>query len=228
MKIAFLAATVAIFATALSAEAGITTYTTRAAFDAAAGPTSTEMFNACGGTASLGNDVSLSSAMPGPCGSIQPGVTFSPTTGFDNYIAAAGQSANPTGALGVDFPSDAPMIISFAPLTSAFASDLFQNFGGGTQSGSDATFTLNAFGPGGLLGTFVFPVASGTGGFFGLTSTDLISRIEISQAGGFAVIDNVSFNGVGVPEPAAWALMIGGFGLTGAALRRRRMLAVAS
>lgn len=26
-----------------------------------------------------------------------------------------------------------------------------------------------------------------------------------------------------VPEPAAWALMIGGFGLTGAALRRRRV-----
>ena len=31
----------------------------------------------------------------------------------------------------------------------------------------------------------------------------------------------------GVPEPAAWALMITGFGLTGAALRRRRVLAPA-
>ncbi len=29
-----------------------------------------------------------------------------------------------------------------------------------------------------------------------------------------------------VPEPAAWALMIGGFGLTGAALRRQRRLAL--
>jgi hypothetical protein len=29
----------------------------------------------------------------------------------------------------------------------------------------------------------------------------------------------------GVPEPAAWSLMIGGFGLAGAALRRRRMVA---
>jgi len=37
----------------------------------------------------------------------------------------------------------------------------------------------------------------------------------------FAVIDSVSVTG-GVPEPATWALMIGGFGLTGAALRRRR------
>lgn len=31
----------------------------------------------------------------------------------------------------------------------------------------------------------------------------------------------------GVPEPAAWTMMIGGFGLAGAALRRRRAVAVA-
>ena len=39
-------------------------------------------------------------------------------------------------------------------------------------------------------------------------------------------IQNLSFtfdNGVGgVPEPASWAMMIAGFGLTGAAMRRRR------
>jgi hypothetical protein len=33
--------------------------------------------------------------------------------------------------------------------------------------------------------------------------------------------------GPGVPEPASWALMIGGFGLAGAALRRRRSLVAA-
>jgi hypothetical protein len=32
----------------------------------------------------------------------------------------------------------------------------------------------------------------------------------------------------GVPEPASWALMIGGFGMAGAALRRRRVVAVAA
>jgi hypothetical protein len=39
------------------------------------------------------------------------------------------------------------------------------------------------------------------------------------------VIDNV---GVSVPEPATWAMMISGFGLAGAALRRRRSAALAA
>ncbi len=47
----------------------------------------------------------------------------------------------------------------------------------------------------------------------------------------YAQLDNVVVNAVpaigGVPEPASWALLIAGFGLTGAALRRRRALAVA-
>jgi hypothetical protein len=36
----------------------------------------------------------------------------------------------------------------------------------------------------------------------------------------------VSFS-AGVPEPASWAMMIAGFGLVGAAARRRRTVAVA-
>lgn len=45
-------------------------------------------------------------------------------------------------------------------------------------------------------------------------------------------IDNVTFTsdvdgGSTVPEPASWALLIAGFGLTGAAMRRRRIAAVA-
>ena len=32
---------------------------------------------------------------------------------------------------------------------------------------------------------------------------------------------------LGVPEPATWMMMIGGFGLVGAAMRRRAKLAIA-
>ena len=38
-------------------------------------------------------------------------------------------------------------------------------------------------------------------------------------------IGEVAFRTAGVPEPTTWALMIGGFGLAGAALRRRRTVA---
>ena len=38
---------------------------------------------------------------------------------------------------------------------------------------------------------------------------------------GGVFFDNLSVTG-GVPEPAVWAMMLAGFGLMGAALRRRR------
>ena len=40
-------------------------------------------------------------------------------------------------------------------------------------------------------------------------------------------IDDISFSGPGVPEPAAWALMLFGIGAAGAALRGRRSIALA-
>ncbi|HLZ76839.1 PEPxxWA-CTERM sorting domain-containing protein [Phenylobacterium sp.] len=51
-------------------------------------------------------------------------------------------------------------------------------------------------------------------------------RVQEVSNGPWAFTDEVRFaNGGGaVPEPASWALMIGGFGLAGAALRRRRKI----
>ena len=67
-------------------------------------------------------------------------------------------------------------------------------------------------------------------------------HVEFTTAGGaltFAAIgtsdslggylEDITISSVAsVPEPASWALMIGGFGLTGAALRRRRATRVAA
>lgn len=57
------------------------------------------------------------------------------------------------------------------------------------------------------------------------TATDATTRIQFNNAtvgDNFAGLDSVSVMAVtAVPEPAAWALMIGGFGLVGGMLRRR-------
>ncbi len=93
----------------------------------------------------------------------------------------------------------------------------------------------------------VFSLSTNTGDTGTLTLVDSGSGytawVEVSSATPFTSLtffepsgdiydqywgDVVSFAGVGVPEPATWALMITGFGLTGASLRRRRAVTVAS
>ena len=60
------------------------------------------------------------------------------------------------------------------------------------------------------------------------TSLGPITRFTFASTGGGQLntgIDNVSI--VAVPEPASWAMMIGGFALAGAAARRRERAALA-
>lgn len=75
-----------------------------------------------------------------------------------------------------------------------------------------------------------------TGQFFGFTSDEPFVFVGISPGTGVGsseryTLDNMRFGlarvgaAPGVPEPAAWTLMIMGFGLAGAAIRRRRALA---
>jgi len=66
-----------------------------------------------------------------------------------------------------------------------------------------------------------------TGADYPLAPGDLLSVINFGASNldlGVTLSDTAigAVTGPGVPEPAAWALMIGGFGLTGATLRRRR------
>lgn len=49
----------------------------------------------------------------------------------------------------------------------------------------------------------------------------------LTSNGSSSIADTWLVRGAAVPEPAAWALMIGGFGLAGAALRRRNQTGVA-
>ncbi|MBT9470025.1 MAG: PEPxxWA-CTERM sorting domain-containing protein [Pseudomonadota bacterium] len=74
-----------------------------------------------------------------------------------------------------------------------------------------------------------------TGGFCNWTSVGvafggLAKSIDFGGAAGQTGFDNITFGsatpGSAVPEPATWAMMIAGFGMAGAALRRRRQVAL--
>ena len=64
-----------------------------------------------------------------------------------------------------------------------------------------------------------------TGGFtfVGTGNTETIVLAATNPGNGGVFFDKVSVSAA--PEPAAWALMIGGFGMAGATLRRRRTIA---
>jgi hypothetical protein len=128
----------------------------------------------------------------------------------------------------------APISVSFfdpANTANAATTDHVKVLGDLFGLGS-GTVTLNAFDRfGNLLGTVTDtdnkPLGQGPVLEFDMAG---IHSVTFSGTSGTVGFDNFEFDTVtaaGVPEPAGWALMIAGFGLAGAALRRRRAAAPA-
>jgi hypothetical protein len=80
--------------------------------------------------------------------------------------------------------------------------------------------------------TFSLPVNTAGGvQFWGVVSDIAFTKVLAVQTNNPGVadafgLDNISYNGAVVPEPATWAMMIMGFGLVGFAARRRRATSV--
>jgi hypothetical protein len=212
------------------ADAALITFTSAAAFTTANPGLAVEGFqnantsNTTTFTGPVNNSTNNAVFSPGD---ILPGVSLTDSPGPDGdalYLAAAGQSANPTLALGSNLPITDAMDIFLNPGVSAVGFDIFQNGGGGSQSGVPQSYSVSVYGTAGLLGTFPTTVQSGQPGFFGVQSTaDAITRVSLLSPTQFEVVDNVRFGGAAqtpIPEPMSMFLL--GTGLVGGAVRRYR------
>ncbi len=116
------------------------------------------------------------------------------------------------------------IVLEFANAVSAFTF----NWGA-----ADVAWSMDIYNGATLIDTVgLDPVfASNAGDYYGYSSASITRAVLTTGDQNFqdwVFVDNVSFGGDGggvVPEPGTWALMILGFGLAGAGLRRRTVVA---
>lgn len=137
-------------------------------------------------------------------------------TGGGISIGTTGISSGPSGSALLDpeislFVDDGS---SIGALTGAFVANDDDTFG------SDPLIAITDL----VAGNYVLAVGS-----FDLTESEARSGIATTPdvasdyATDFSAFGTVTINGAGaVPEPATWAMMIGGFGMVGGAMRRRQ------
>jgi hypothetical protein len=132
-----------------------------------------------------------------------PGSIFSPNAA----VVATTELTSPGGLVGPGFDDDA----SVTNLVFTYTGPNFRN-----QGGPFAPLDFNGLGARSTFG------GSALDAFFALTTkNNANANTPIFTLGSVTV---PAFNAV--PEPAAWAMMIGGFGLIGAASRRRNQTSV--
>ncbi|WP_310476100.1 PEPxxWA-CTERM sorting domain-containing protein [Sandarakinorhabdus sp.] len=138
--------------------------------------------------------------------SFSPAATYTPQTGFPNIVG------DTIGNFPVSFFT--PFSINFTvPQTSAaFAM---------VSNGADYLF--EALSGANVVEGFTAPVGTSANNFYGFTGVSFDSIRITNLTSDLWLIDNVQIGSTtAVPEPASWAMLIAGFGLVGAAMRRRR------
>lgn len=212
---------------ATGAQASVTFYTSQAAFNGASTTSLLEDFSGAPVKDTALPSLTLDGVTYTPLAGSPFANVFVTSPGYNNYGANVGTTTeNILAANG-----DEDIVAAFSTTYTAVGFNAFFN---GLGNG-----TLTVFGPAStVLGslTFLGGLDPATGladrGYLGFTSTSAIAGFEWKTTlggqlnTGFTNISVGSTNGV--PEPAAWSLMLIGFGGLGAALRARRRASLAA
>ncbi len=167
------------------------------------------------------------SASIGAVYTIETKFSFDTTSGYRKIISFANNNVdtgfynlntrlnffNVATSSSIDFANGVQAVVAL----SRDAASTVRGYVNGTQVFSFVD-TTNIANPGSAL--FFFQDDSATGA--GEASSGFVDYIRIADTAGSSVSP---IGGATVPEPATWALMIGGFGLVGASLRRRAAIA---
>ena len=168
------------------------------------------------------------------------GLTFSNVAGDEEHFhelngADIGWVSNGTSTLSEDRDTRIQMVAANASIFTLGAFDIAEAIPNST-TGYSVTGYLNGSLVGTLTGDFSRSFLTLSGLSFGS-----VDRVVFDGIGGngFFQLDNINVDiaypepdpdpaPAAVPEPASWALMLGGFGLVGGAMRARRKSEVSS
>jgi len=212
---------IAILASLLSVKAfGVTIFTDRPTFDAAAPGLTLEDFEASlvgdGGVVSCTGPVD--STTNNECfapGGIEPGISFGAVGLGDIAVVGDGFLGASTKQLGPNFfADDLDIMLSVVGGANAIGMDIFAIIGSGDLD-------IDVFGAGGLLGSMTLTFLEGDTQFIGFIANEAITQVLLDGPDDLAdLIDNVAFGNTAIPEPGT--LVLFGLGLAGLGYARRK------
>ncbi len=201
----FFIAAAAAFAFAGAANAGVTLIGSQAALDAAGTITQNSNWDSYG------------------AGWTYPASSFN--VGDLTFVAGGQNLIGGVGDYGMSRPLFTDNNVAGTTINIAGSYDLFGLNAGNFRGSTNASFQVTT-----NVGSYLFTpfVDSATYGgaltFVGFQADagEYITSVKVSGSGATGFTDIQLGTSGGVPEPATWAMLITGFGLVGAAMRRRK------